>query len=150
MPTNPIILVGIVMKLQNALNDGLGIVSRIWEYKARNWITAICIADIDGDGDVEIIASSRDGRVYCLSKTGKLRWRHEIGTRAWIGTIAVSGLATAGKEASVHIIVGTRDGKVYVLDKDGSMLTRDGKALPFNEDGKALDPEQALQAYWFK
>src|SRR5207302_10685906 len=79
--------------LQNALNDGLGIVSRIWEYKARNWITSLCTADIDGDGDIEIIASSRDGRVYCLSKTGKLRWRREIGTRAWIGAVAVSGRA---------------------------------------------------------
>ena len=44
--------------LHHALEDGLSIVSRIWEYKARNWVTCIYVADIDGDGDVEIISFS--------------------------------------------------------------------------------------------
>ncbi len=137
-----------IKNLRHALEDGLNIVSRIWEYKVKNWVTCICAADIDGDGDVEIIVGSRDGRVYCLSKTGKLRWKREIGTRAWIVTIIVSGLAGPGKEASLRIIMGTRDGKVYVLDREGKMITREGKALAFDEEGKLLDPQQALEAYW--
>src|SRR5438477_524132 len=83
-------------------------------------------------GDLEIIIGSRDGRIYCLSKTGKLRWKREIGTRAWIVTIVVSGLAAPGNETSVRIIVGTRDGKVYVLDSEGRMISREGQALLFN------------------
>lgn len=142
-------LASTIEKLQHALEDGLAIVSRIWEYKARNWITCIYAADIDGDGDVEIIVGSRDGRIYCFTKTGKLRWKREIGTRTWIVTMVVSGLAFPGKEASVRIIIGTRDGKVYVLDSEGKMITRAGKPLLFDEEGKPLDPKQALQAYWF-
>src|SRR6266566_1467582 len=135
--------------LHHALEDGLSIVSRIWEYKARNWVTCIYVADIDGDGDVEIIIGSREGRIYCLSKTGKLRWKREIGTRAWIVTIAVSGLAGPREEASVRIIMGTRDGKVYVLDSEGRMVTTDGRILLFDEEGKPLDRQQAQRAYWF-
>lgn len=132
-----------------ALKDGLAIFSRIWDYKAKNWVMSISVADIDGDGDVEIITGSRDGRIHCLSKTGKLRWQREIGTRAWVGTIAISGTAGPGKEPAVRIIVGTRDGKVYVLDSEGNLLTKDGRKLLFNEDGQPLDRTLAQDAYWF-
>src|SRR5436309_15952894 len=135
-----------IKNLRHALEDGLNIVSRIWEYKAKNWVACISAADIDGDGDVEIIVGSRDGRVYCLSKTGKLRWKCEIGTRAWIVTIVVSGLAGPGKEAPVRIIMGTRDGKVYILDNEGRMVTRDGKKLHFDQEGKHLVQQPALEA----
>ncbi len=135
--------------LHLALEDGLSIFSRIWDYKAKNWVMSISVADIDGDGDVEIIIGSRDGRIHCLSKTGRLRWQREIGTRAWVGTIAISGIAGPGKEAAMRIIVGTRDGKVFVLDSEGRLLTRDGKKLLFNEDGQPVDLQQALEAYWF-
>src|SRR6266487_2544855 len=70
-----------IKNLREALADGLGIVSRIWEFKARNWVTCMYVADIDGDGDAEIIIGSREGRIYCLSKTGKMRWRRDIGSR---------------------------------------------------------------------
>src|SRR5437763_5142641 len=135
----------LIKNLRVALEDGLGIVTRIWDYKARNWVTCICSADIDGDGDVEIIIGSRDGRIYCLSKKGRLHWKREIvartetGTRSWIVTSIVSGTAVPGKEDSVRIIVGTRDGKVYVLDGEGRLVTRDGRKLPFDAEGRPLD-----------
>lgn len=137
-----------IESLKLALNDGLTMVSRIWDYKAKNWVMSIALADVDGDGDVEIILGSRDGRIHCLSsKTGKLRWLREIGARAWVGTIAISGRAGPGEEA-VRIIVGTRDGKVYVLDSEGCLLTKDGTKLFFNEDGQPLDRQLAQDAYW--
>jgi outer membrane protein assembly factor BamB len=141
--------------LKLALKDGLSIFSRIWDYKAKNWVMCITVADIDGDGDVEIIIGSRDGRIYCFSKTGKLRWQREIGwqletgMRAWVDTIAISGMARPGEEAAVRIIVGTRDGKVYVLDSEGCLLTKDGAKLLFNEEGQPLDRQLAQDAYWF-
>jgi outer membrane protein assembly factor BamB/archaellum biogenesis ATPase FlaH len=142
MPTSAI------KNLQHALQDGLGIVTRIWDYDAKNWVTSVCAADIDDDGDFEIIVCSRDGRVYLLSKTGELRWKRVIGNKAWVGAIAVSNFATAEEKAAARIIVGTRDGKVYALDKDGRMLTKDGQALSYDTEGNALDPEQEQQAYW--
>lgn len=145
----------IIKNMRLALEDGLSIVTRIWDFKARNWVTCICAADIDGDGDVEIIIGSRDSRIYCLSKKGKLRWKREIGartetgTRSWIVTSIVSGTAVPGKEDAVRIIMGTRDGKVYMLDGEGRLVTRDGGKLLFDAEGRPLDPQQAQEAYWF-
>ena len=138
-----------IKNLRDTLDNGLGIFSRIWEFKAKNWITSVRAADIDGDGDIEIIFSSREGRVYCLSKTGKLRWKRVIGARVWIGTIVVSSSSSQDKETNARIIVGTRDGKVYVLDKDGRTITRDGRTLLVDEEGQAIDAEEELQAHWF-
>lgn len=143
MPTSTI------KNLQNALQDGLGIVTRIWDYDAKNWVTSVCAADVDNDGNVEIIACSREGRVYLLSKTGEFRWKRVIGTKTWLGTIAVGNVTTEGEKPVAHIIVGTQDGKVYVLDKDGRTLTRDGQVLSYDTEGNALDLKQEQQAYWF-
>lgn len=143
MPANTI------KDLKDALDLGLGIVTRIWEYKAKDWVTSVFATDIDDDGDIEVIACSRDGRVHLLSKGGDLRWERIIGMKAWVGTGVASDLAADGQEAAARIIVGTRDGKVFVLDKDGKTITRDGTALPFDADGKAIDANKEQEAYWY-
>ncbi len=97
MPTSAI------KNLQNALQDGLSIVTRIWDYDAKNWVTRVCAADVDDDGNVEIIACSREGRVYLLSKTGEVRWKRVIGTKTWLGAIAVGNVATEGENLP-HIL----------------------------------------------
>jgi len=49
--------------LQGYLAQGLAGVSELWNYKTKNWVTCVCSGDIDNDGDIEIVAGSRDGRV---------------------------------------------------------------------------------------
>ena len=41
--------------IRDALGLGLGVVTRIWEYKTKGWVTSIFAADIDNDGDIEVI-----------------------------------------------------------------------------------------------
>ena len=136
--------------LHDALGLGLATVTRIWDYKAKDWVTSVAVADIDNDGELEVIACSRDGRVQLLTaKTGDCRWQRIIGTKAWVGTgaaVTSNFLATGSNEA--RIIVGTRDGKMYVLNKDGMTLTRQGKLLPFGPDGKALNSAAEEAACW--
>lgn len=143
MSTNPF------KDLKDALDLGLGIVTRIWDYRAKDWVTSVFAADIDGDGDIEVIACSRDGRVHLLSKGGDLRWERIIGAKAWVGTGVASDLSADGTQTAVRIIVGTRDGKVFVLDKDGKTITRDGRTLSFDAEGRATNPEQEQQACWY-
>src|SRR5450432_1313415 len=52
-------------------------------------ISCVCAGDIDRDGDIEIIAGSRDGRVRALTKQGNVRWERIIGTKDWVGTVAI-------------------------------------------------------------
>jgi outer membrane protein assembly factor BamB len=132
-------------ELRDALQLGLTVVSDLWSYKAKNWVSSVHAADIDSDGDIEIIAGSRDGRVYVLSKGGDVRWRRIVGSKAWVG--AVAGLSTADGRA--RIVVGTRDGKVYTFDKDGRTVGRDGSVYAFDkESGIALDQQKERAAYW--
>src|SRR5260370_848540 len=138
-----------INELRNSLGLGLGIITRIWDYKAKDWMTSVFAADIDNDGDVEVAACSRDGRVYLLSAGGDLRWERIIGTKTWIGTVVASGLSIGEKNTSARIIVGTRDGKIYVLDKDGRTISKSGRAFAFDSDGRAVEPEQEQNACWY-
>src|SRR5229473_6495772 len=91
-----------VDELHDALGLGLGTVTRVWDYKAKDWVTSIFAADINNDGDVQVVACSRDGRVQLLSaKAGEHRWHRIIGAKAWVVTgdvITSDFLATGNNE----------------------------------------------------
>src|SRR5947209_5534493 len=132
-------------QLQNLLRLGHSVVSELWSYDAKNWVTSVYAADIDSDGDIEILASSRDGRLYVLTKKGDLRWSRVIGTKAWIGTISCV-LPIEGKNSRTRIFAGTRDGKVYAFDKDGKTVDKDGNVYSFDKKKHSLDEEK--EAFW--
>jgi outer membrane protein assembly factor BamB len=136
-----------IEELRNSLDLGLGIVSRVWDYRTKDWVTSIFADDIDGDGLFEIIACSRDGRMHLLSQEGDLHWKRIIGTKAWVSAVVVSDLPTGGSEASAHIIVGTRDGKVFVLDKDGKTLSKGGGTFSYDTNGRAFDQDREKESY---
>jgi outer membrane protein assembly factor BamB/energy-coupling factor transporter ATP-binding protein EcfA2 len=139
-----------INELRDALGLGLGIVTRIWDYKGKDWMFSVCAEDIDNDGVVEVIASSREGRVCLLSATGDLRWERVVGAKTWVGTVvAIAPTKVDGKDIPARIIVGTRDGKIYVLDKDGKTIGKDGQVFAFDNDGRAIEPEQEQEAYWY-
>lgn len=68
--------------LQKDLNLGLNCVKTLWRHETKGWITSVYAADIDQDGDVEVLASARTGRVYALSKDGDLLWSSKVVTKA--------------------------------------------------------------------
>src|SRR5690348_6107169 len=101
--------------LQDALGLGLGTITRIWSYRTKDRVTSSFVGDIDNDGIVEVVACSRDGRVHLLTTNGVdriRRWDQVVGTKAWVGTVAVSGFSPERKNVQTRIVVGTRDGKV--------------------------------------
>jgi outer membrane protein assembly factor BamB len=139
--------------LRDALGLGLGIVTRVWDFKVRDWVTSVSAADINNDGEAEIIACSRDGRVCLLTATkGDWKWERVIGEKAWVGTGTAIGFSTEGSEGHLqpNVVIGTRDGKVYCLDKDGRTITRDGKLLSYDKKGRANDTDADREGYWYK
>lgn len=56
-------------RLQENLRLGLTSFSYLWQYdEVKDWVTGVHAADINQDGDLEVLAGSRDGRVCALSK----------------------------------------------------------------------------------
>lgn len=138
-----------VSELQDILRIGLTVVSEIWHYSAKNWVTTVAAADIDADGDIEILTGSRDGRVRVLARNGDLRWERVIGSKAWVGTLA----AVPPNSATVaRMMVGNRDGLVFALDKDGKTVALNGKRYGFDRSGfvSEQDKEKEQAAYWHK
>jgi outer membrane protein assembly factor BamB len=127
-------------ELRNALQMGLAIITEQWSGKAKDWITGVHVADIDDDGDDEVIAVSRDGRVRVFTRRGDLRWERHIGSKVWVGTV-VGTSASPSSTFSARIFVGTRDGKVYALDKEGKTVepgksVGESKSILLDEESK--------------
>ncbi|MBK8047604.1 MAG: DUF11 domain-containing protein [Anaerolineales bacterium] len=77
------------------------------------------VADLDGDGMVEIVVGSYDKQLYAYHANGARAWVFATGD-AILGTPAIADIdsATPGLET----VIGSGDRFVYVLDKDGHQL----------------------------
>jgi outer membrane protein assembly factor BamB len=136
-----------VSELQDALRIGLTVVSELWHYTAKSWVTTVAAADIDSDGDIEILTGSRDGRVRVLTRNGDLRWERVVGNKSWIGTLAAFPPNSA---LVARMIVGNRDGMVFALDKDGKTVSLNGKLYAFDQHGWPVEKDKEQAAYWLK
>ncbi len=121
-------------RLQEDLKAGLNCIKELWQHEVKDWITCIHAADINLDGDIEVLAGSHSGRIYALDKDGILRWESIIGDKAWVTTIVAC--APASEKPNVCAIAGTREGRIYALDQSGQTI-----APP--------DSEEDGPAYWF-
>lgn len=108
-------------RLQTNLWTGLTFFPRHWHYEAKDWVTCVHAADIDQNGDTEVLAGSRDGRVTALSKEGGVLWEWEMpaGDKSWVTALVAYPTTPTQKIACV---VSTRSGKIYVLDQDGKAV----------------------------
>ena len=112
-------------RLQDNLRTGLDSSSNLWYYDAKDWVTCVHAADIDQDGDTEVLAGSRDGRVYALSRDGALLWETVVGGKAWV-TALVACSSSAVQQ--IACVIGTRDGKIYVFNQQGKAIAPPGSA----------------------
>jgi outer membrane protein assembly factor BamB len=75
-----------------------------WQYSA--------IADVDGDGQTEVVIGSFDGKVYCLrGSEGFQKWAFTSGAPAY----SSPAVADCDGDGQAEIVVGSNDYKVYCL-----------------------------------
>jgi outer membrane protein assembly factor BamB len=123
----------------DTLRAALSVILEVWNYKAKDWVMSVHAADINNDGDLEVVGCSRDGRLHALSKTGTLLWERVIGShKAWASAVVGIPGDLGSRE---RVIAGTRDGNVYAYAHNGRTVGRDGALYRYNNDGYALDPQ---------
>ncbi|MBV9706217.1 MAG: hypothetical protein JO125_02260, partial [Chloroflexi bacterium] len=118
----------ILRNLLDELQRGRGVVDEnVWSYKTKDWATSVYAADIDGDGDTEILIGSRDGSIHATTKWETLKWETAPSpTKDWIYTVVGvrrNDDAVPDQQASrVCVIAGSRTGWVYALDQRGMVV----------------------------
>ena len=93
--------------------------AQIWTYTLPGDIewgtTAIAVADLDGDGTLDIVTGTKQGHVVCLTAQGSRLWQYE-GTHGYTLCPAIGALAP-GQKPSV-VISGTKT-PLICLDAQG-------------------------------
>src|SRR2546421_1181025 len=110
-----------VRRLQNALRTGVNAGRLLWSFTAKDWVVEVHAADIDDDGDIEVLLGTRDGYVRALTRWGAVKWEQLLDGQH-ISALFVIPQNEVTAQGQAHIVVGTRSGKVFALDKSGEKL----------------------------
>src|SRR5690349_5593404 len=109
----------VLRRLQDALWDVGAIISVLWNYRTGDWVTGVHAADIDNDGDIEVILGSRDGIVRVHTPWGAKKWEVKWDGQSISALFAIPvtdvPLSKKAVQKQACVIVGMRDGRVYAL-----------------------------------
>ncbi len=75
-------------------------------------------ADIDGDGQDELLTASADGHITCWGGDGRLRWRFNPGHKVRFSQVAV---LRSGRDS--RILAAGNDFTLYELNSDGRLVS---------------------------
>ena len=84
--------------------------------------TPVTVADVDGDGAVELIVVLSQGDIVCLSREGKERWRYRTGSPR--GDFKLAVVADVHPAPGREVLVGLHDGWLCCLSARGELLWR--------------------------
>ncbi len=85
-----------------------------WSYETRDHIRAICLKDINKDGQFEALIGSEDRNIHVLDHHGNLLWRY-----FFPHSVLCIDAADIDNDKKCEIFVGCADGYLYVLSSDG-------------------------------
>ena len=94
---------------------------QLWEYPTgANVFSSPAIADINGDGDLEVVVGSWDNNVYALNGAdGSFLWSYPTGDNV----SSSPSLGDIDGDGDLEVVVGSHDNNIYALNgADGSFL----------------------------
>ncbi|WP_010136728.1 pyrrolo-quinoline quinone [Ochrovirga pacifica] len=106
----------------SSLSDGVGCYTlngeRLWSAKIETpaVIFEIEAADIDDDGNDDLLAASANGTIYCWASNGKLLWKFVSSPKVRFSEIA---LVNNGK---LQVFAGGNDEYLYELNAQGKLV----------------------------
>jgi len=133
-------------RLQANLRLGLNCIKGLWTYEAKSLVTGVHAADINQDGDIEVLAGSLDGRVCVLSRDGHARYDKVIGGKKPVTAIVA---CPSSEQQPACVIASTFDGKIYVLNQQGDEIPPPGSgasAPPYWFDAQQAITQMKLDA----
>jgi outer membrane protein assembly factor BamB len=94
--------------------DGTG--QERWRYRcAAGADSAPAIAEVSGDGRLDVLVGNTDRSLYCIDNQGKLEWQF----RTDMKISASPAVADLDGDGLLEILVPSRDGKLYCLSSAG-------------------------------
>jgi hypothetical protein len=101
---------GLHLSGPSLLAQGGTVTQPYWTFETEARVTIIRAADIDGDGEREVVLGTADNWLYLLQNDGHLLWSDETGSS--VSDLLVADLDTDGL---VELIVGLDDGGVSLF-----------------------------------
>lgn len=95
-------------------------------FQATRKVRGLYAADVDGDGQVEVVVGTDENKVYLLNAAdGTVRWSFRTGEyKAWVPTVYA---APVRGNRALEVVAGSDNGRIYVLDADGRLLWERGR-----------------------
>jgi outer membrane protein assembly factor BamB len=85
----------------------------LWSYPIEIGVKGGGVAaDLENNGDIEIVFTSLGGKVYVLNEMGTLDWDFEVGSTMEGG----AAIGNVDGDNILDVIVGAENGKVYVIE----------------------------------
>ncbi len=89
----------------------------MWFYEEDAIVTSPVIADLDNNGDMEIIFATQQ-RILCLNSSGLVKWNYTVEVAYSFGTqFALADLDDSG---DVEILINTQSSELLCLNTDGT------------------------------
>lgn len=97
------------------IRAGLQLLDHEWEFLTGLKIRGLDIADINGDGEDEILVASEDCHVYVLDKNGHELWKSKM--QSWAMSVSAIDLNNDGYK---EVVVGSE--KIYIFNHTGEVI----------------------------
>ncbi len=116
------IVIGALLNNQLQVVDAFGGTLAGWPQTLGGAIkAAAAVADLDGNGDLEIIVGASDGKLYAFHHTGQAVAGWPVTLDSNFRVLATPAVAHLDGDSSLDIVVPLSNGKLYALNADGSL-----------------------------
>jgi len=89
-----------------------------WTYTTSNMIqSSPAVADVNGDGFIEVFITSRDRNLYCINHEGELEWAFTTGSNIW----SSPAIADLDNDGTLEIVFGSQDNNIYCVNHEGEL-----------------------------